>query len=281
MSAPALDVEATQINRPGRVDLMGMLVDPVSEDEAVGHVLDALDSGRGGTIVTPNLDHLRQFAADAEVRRVYSAADLVVADGMPVVWACRLQGTPLPGRVAGSDLILSLSQAAAGRGRSVFLLGGNPGAAEAAAVELMRRSPGLEIAGTMCPPMEFEKSPLELMRVRRALIDAQPDVVFVGVGFPRSAQIAELLRPDLPNTWFAGVGISLSFVAGEISRAPKALQGMGLEWVHRLVQEPARLFRRYILHDLPFVGRVAVHSLRRRLRGGAYGPLTTRRPTQI
>ena len=264
--------------RPGRVELMGMLVDPVSEGEAVDFVLTSLENGDGGTIVTPNLDHLRQFVADPEVRRVYDTAELVVADGMPVVWACRLQGTPLPERVAGSDLILTLSEGAAQRGRTVFLLGGNPGIAEQAADELCRNSPGLQIAGTACPPMGFESDPVELERVRSALAAAAADIVFIGVSFPRSAHIAEMLRRDLPNTWFVGVGISLSFVAGEISRAPKALQVVGLEWVHRLVQEPARLFERYIMRDLPFAGRVVAHSVRQRLRGGALAPLTTRRP---
>lgn len=266
--------------RPGRVELMGMLIDPVSDAEAVEHVLSSIENGEGGTIVTPNLDHLRQFVTSPGVRSVYDAADLVVADGMPIVWACALQGTPLPERVAGSDLIISLSSEAAVRGRSVFLLGGNPGVADEAAEELARRFPGLRIAGTLCPPMNFEKDPLEMARVRRAVVAAQPDIVFIGISFPRSAEVAEILRAELSSAWLAGVGISLSFVAGEISRAPKALQAVGLEWVHRLVQEPARLFRRYILHDLPFVGRVALHCLRRRRHGGAFAPLTTRRPTR-
>ena len=180
--------------------------------------------------------------------------------------------------MAGSDLISTLSEGAAQRGRTVFLLGGNPGVAEQAADELRQNSPGLRIAGTACPPMDFETDPVALEGVRSTLAAAMPDIVFIGVSFPRSALIAETLRRDLPNTWFVGVGISLSFVAGEISRAPKVLQVVGLEWVHRLVQEPTRLFERYIMRDLPFAGRVVAHSVRQRLRGGALAPLTTRRP---
>src|ERR1700750_901580 len=134
-----------------RISLMGMAVDRVDEREAVETILDARERDRGGVVLTPNLEHPRSLRSHPAVRGACEEADLVVADGMPLIWASRIQRTPLPERVAGSDLIWTLSEAAAERGQSVFLLGGNPGAAERAADVLQERAPGLDVAGVACP----------------------------------------------------------------------------------------------------------------------------------
>lgn len=254
------------MNHPSRVPLMGMMIDPLTEEQAVARVTGALASGRGGVVVTPNLDHLRQYTRDPGVRRLYATADLVLADGMPLVWASRIAGRPLPERVAGSDLIWSLSAACAEAGRSVFLLGGNPGAADDAARILEERFPGLRVAGTLCPPMGFDADPAGMDAVRAAVRAATPDVVFVGVSFPRSGRVAEALRTDLPGAWFLGLGISFSFVSGEVARAPGWVQRSGLEWVWRLLQEPRRLFVRYVIQGLPFAARLGLSALVSRLR---------------
>src|SRR5439155_3575860 len=112
--------------------------------------------------VTPNLDHLRRCGDDVSFSALVAEADLVLADGMPLVWAARLQRTPIPSRVAGSDMICSLSRAAAARGRSIFLLGGAAGTAEAAAKALVEQCPNLNIAGTHCPPLGFENDDAQL-----------------------------------------------------------------------------------------------------------------------
>jgi N-acetylglucosaminyldiphosphoundecaprenol N-acetyl-beta-D-mannosaminyltransferase len=184
---------------------------------------------------------------------------------MPLLWASRLQGTPLPERVAGSELIYTLTAAAAEAGRSVFLLGGNPGAAERAGEELRRRNPTLKLAGTRCPPFGFEKDSASVDEITGALEAARPDVVFVCLGFPKQERLIERIRARLPTAWFLGVGISLSFVCGDIRRAPRWMQRIGLEWVHRLAQEPTRLFRRYVLHDIPFAFRLIVSAAGKRL----------------
>src|SRR3954463_1812948 len=111
-----------------RVSLMGMQIDRVTENQAVATIGRSLAEGQGGWVITPNLEHLRQFSKQESLRAFFETADLVLADGMPLVWASRLAGTPLPARVAGSDLVWSLTAEAAMHGRSVFLLGGAPGA---------------------------------------------------------------------------------------------------------------------------------------------------------
>src|SRR4051812_22534342 len=133
------------------ITLHGVEIHAIDEATTIAHVLGEIDAGRGGFAVTPNLDHLRRYSDDVNFGALVAEADLVLPDGMPLVWAARLQGTPLPGRVAGSDLIWSLSAAAAARGRSIFMLGGAAGTAEGAARKLTERYPSLKIVGTHCP----------------------------------------------------------------------------------------------------------------------------------
>jgi N-acetylglucosaminyldiphosphoundecaprenol N-acetyl-beta-D-mannosaminyltransferase len=252
-----------------RLDMMGVPIDRVSESETVEHALDGVRSGRGGWICPANLDVLRQVAHSAELKSLVEEADLVVADGMPLLWASRLQGAPLPERVAGSSLITTLSHAAARRGASVFLLGGDPGVAERAAVRLRTDIPKLTISGTHCPPRGFEGDPVETAAIETALVAARPDVVFVALGFPKQERLIQQLRVRFPTIWFVSVGASFAFVAGEVRRAPHWMQRTGLEWTHRLAQEPRRLARRYLVEGIPFLLRVLAVSARRRPSTGS------------
>lgn len=251
---------------PPVIDLDGMPVHAVTEAECVARILAALDAGRGGYVVTPNLDHLRRFHRDAEYRRLAASADLTVADGVPLLWAAKLAGTPLPGRVAGSDLIDSLSAAAARAGRSLYLLGGETGCADEAAGVLTGRYPGLRIAGTHCPAVGFESDPAAMSAIADRLAAARPDVVYVALGSPKQERLIAALRDRLPGAWWLGVGISFSFVAGRVARAPVWMQRTGLEWLHRLTREPRRLAKRYLVEGLPFAAGLAVRCLLRRLR---------------
>jgi len=245
---------------------MEMPIDSVTQKQAIRHVLEMLRQGLGGWVITPNLDQLRQYRRHPELKPMYENAQLVLADGMPLVWAGWLQGTRLPERVAGSELIYTLTAAAAGAGRSVFLLGGNAGTADGAAARLVELNPSLQIAGTHFPPRGFENDAGEMARISDALSAGSPDIVFVGLGFPKQEKLIEVLRDKFPRTWFLGVGVSFSFVCGEIKRAPRWVQWMGLEWVHRMSQEPRRLFVRYVVHDLPFVVRLFASSICGRFR---------------
>jgi N-acetylglucosaminyldiphosphoundecaprenol N-acetyl-beta-D-mannosaminyltransferase len=223
-------------------------------------------AGRGGWIATPNVDHLRHAARDARVAELIRSAHISVADGAPVVWAARLSGSPLPARVTGADLLWSLSEAAAEDGRSVYLLGGEPGVPERAALALQRRYPKLKIAGTCSPPRGFELDDDELGRCRRAVVDAQPDIVFAGLGFPKQEQIISEFSRLLPGTWWLGCGAALPFAAGDLSRAPDWMRPLGLEWLFRLAHEPRRLFRRYVRDDAPFAVALLAGALLTRMR---------------
>ncbi len=250
---------------------MGLPVDQLTERDTIETVIEAVVAGRGGCLFTPNLHHMQAFTTGADGAvydrsRHLRGARLVVADGMPLIWASKLRGTPLPERVAGSDLIWSLTAAAANKGASIFLLGGNAGAAEACAERMRADYPRVRIAGCMSPELGFEKDDDAIDEILDTLSAAAPDIVYVALGFPKQEDLALQLAAEMPNTWFVGVGISFSFVAGEVQRAPRWMQTIGLEWFHRLIQEPRRLFRRYLVDGLPFAARMFGHALRSRLR---------------
>jgi N-acetylglucosaminyldiphosphoundecaprenol N-acetyl-beta-D-mannosaminyltransferase len=252
---------------PPAIELEGLKLHVVREAQCVERIVEVSAQGRGGWIVTPNLDHLRLLTRDAGLRALYARADLSVADGMPLVWACRLQRTPVPGRVAGSDLIWSLSAAASERGLSVFLLGGDPGTADEAAARLRSLWPTLRVAGTACPPPGFEHQDGAVDELARRLVAARPDLVYVALGTPKQELLIDRLRATLPAAWWMGVGAGFTFVAGRVPRAPGWIRKLGLEWLHRLLHEPRRLARRYLVDDLPFGAALMARCALRGLRG--------------
>lgn len=248
-----------------RIRIGAIGVDALTECEVVELVVDGLKRGEGGHIVTPNVDICRAAARDPEIRALIEEADISVPDGMPLLWAARLLGSPLPARVTGADLIWSLSEAAAFYRAPIYLLGGPEEAAERAAFVLTARYPGLIVAGCRVPPHGFETSAEEMAAIRRALQAALPRVVFVGLGFPKQDRLIASLRADLPGTWFIGCGSAIAFAAGVTRRAPAWMQRSGLEWLFRLAGEPGRLARRYLVDDLPFALRLLTVCLLRRL----------------
>jgi len=252
--------------RRDRISLRGLVIDPLTEAEVISRIFSALDRGRGGTVLTPNLDHLRRYVRDSSVRAAYLEAELVLADGFPLVWASRLQRTPLPCRVAGSDLIWAVCEAAADRDRSIFLLGGAPGVARAASARLRQRFAGLQVAGDYCPAPGFIADPDQMNAISELVASSAPHLVLVGLPSPMAENVISRLREAIPSAWFFGLGVSLSFVSGDVKRAPRAIQRIGLEWLWRIYQEPRRLARRYLLDGVPFAIQLLVGAAAARYR---------------
>ena len=236
-----------------RVRIGPVWMDSLTEAEAVAAVERLCGAGRGGLVFTPNVDHVVKADADPRLREAYSAADLSLPDGQWVIWASRLLGTPLAGKVSGSDFVLPLARMAAARGLSMYLLGGAPGVADEAARRL-REATSVRICGAEAPRIDLSAPDESIVeRVARA----KPDLVLVALGAPKqeiwSHRNLERLRPAV----MLGVGASLDFVAGRVRRAPPWMSRWGMEWMFRLALEPRRLARRYLVDDPRFLRIVA------------------------
>jgi N-acetylglucosaminyldiphosphoundecaprenol N-acetyl-beta-D-mannosaminyltransferase len=214
------------------------------------------------------MDHCRLIRRDEALRRLVAGASLIVPDGMPLVWASRLRGAPIPERVTGASLIFSLTEAAARHGCSIYLMGGAPGIPKRAGEELRRHYPDLKVAGVDAPPVGFDSDPQAVAAVYERLAAAAPGIVYVGLGFPKQERLITRFAPSLPATWFIGCGAAIPFAAKALPRAPQWMQHAGLEWTFRLISEPRRLFKRYLIQDLPFAARLLATSAAGRLRHG-------------
>jgi N-acetylglucosaminyldiphosphoundecaprenol N-acetyl-beta-D-mannosaminyltransferase len=246
--------------------LAGIAFDRLTETEVIEHIIDAMRLGRGGWVVTPNIDICRLTGRDPRLQELVSSASLVVPDGTPLLWAAALRGDPLAERVTGSSLIYSLTAAAAQHGRSIYLLGGDPSVPAQAAGQLRRRHPDLLIAGTDAPPVGLGVSDGGIDIIRARLAATTPDIVYVGLGFPKQERLVARIAPAFPATWFIGCGAAIPFVAGTVPRAPRWMQRAGAEWLFRLAMEPRRLTGRYLVHDLPFAARLLAGCAAERLR---------------
>jgi N-acetylglucosaminyldiphosphoundecaprenol N-acetyl-beta-D-mannosaminyltransferase len=237
------------LTRP-RIHLGALDIDDVSLAEALAAVSALVERGEGGTVLTPNVDHVVLVEDDARLRAAYAAASLSLVDGTPVLWASHLLGEPLREKVSGSDLILPLMELAAAMRYRVYFLGGGPGVAERAAARLGRLVPDLRVAGIDAPAIDLDGSFDEVVARIRA---ARPHLVLVALGCPKQEifmhKIAAAVRPAV----LLGIGAGLDFFAGTVERAPAWVSAAGLEWLYRLAREPRRLWRRYLVRDPRFL----------------------------
>ena len=196
-------------------------------------------------VATANVDFVINAEADRELRHILRYADLVMPDGMPLVWASRKLGMALPERVTGADLVPALAALAAQKGYRIYMLGAKPEVARQAREKLLQAHPGLQIVGCVSPPVQ----PLDIMDDAPLLSDiqaARPDILLVAFGNPKQEKWIYRNRAALQNVPICiGVGGTFDFIAGQTVRAPQWMQKSGLEWIFRLSQEPKRLWKRY------------------------------------
>jgi len=235
----------------------GVRVDSVTLRETLHHIERFIAEGKPRRIVTVNLEYLRHARSSPGFREALEAADLAVADGMPLLWASRLFRRRLPERIAGVDLAEQCARLAAEKGYRLFLLGAGPGVAQSTAKVLRERYPGLTVVGCYTPPIG-DFSPEEEERIRQAIAVAKPDILLVALPTPRQElwNYANARRWNVPVV--IGVGAAFDMLSGEVSRAPMWMRRRGLEWSFRLVMEPRRLWKRYLLHDTAVVLRILV-----------------------
>jgi N-acetylglucosaminyldiphosphoundecaprenol N-acetyl-beta-D-mannosaminyltransferase len=227
------------------VGLLGTPVDILNTQEAMERLEQFLGEARFHQVATANTDFLINALDDRELRQILREADLVLPDGMPLVWAAKLMGTPLPERVTGADIVPALAQCAAEKGYRVFMLGGRPEVAQSAKERLEQDYPGIQIVGCLSPParplMEMDNAP-----ILEAIQKANPQILFVAFGNPKQEKWIHLHREALQEVPVCiGVGGTFDFLAGKTVRAPLWMQKSGMEWLFRLLQEPKRLWKRY------------------------------------
>jgi N-acetylglucosaminyldiphosphoundecaprenol N-acetyl-beta-D-mannosaminyltransferase len=239
-----------------RVRFGRLWVDALGFDEAIAAVRELVTRGQGGAIFTPNVDHVVMAEEHAGLRRAYRRASLSFADGMPLVWTSRVLGKRIPEKLSGSDMIVPIVKLAAQENWGVYFLGGMPGVPGAAelAAELLKLQHGVRIVGVDGSMVSMDGSRPEDDAVLERVRAARPDIVFVALGAPKQelwiARTLDTIKPAVA----IGVGASLDFISGQLSRAPRWMSNSGLEWAYRLGQDPRRLWKRYLIRGPRFIG---------------------------
>jgi len=236
--------------------------DPLTEETAAARIHDLVRSGEPNQVVTANLRFLTLARGDQSFADVVNNSALVVADGMPVIWASKIAGTRIPERVTGGAILDASAKLCVENGYSIYLLGAEPGVADDAAGKLQEKYPGLQIAGIQHGYFKDDETAEIVARIR----DAKPEFLFVAMGCPKqewwiSENLSELKVPVC-----VGVGGTLEIVTGRLKRAPKWMQSIGMEWFYRMSQEPGRLWRRYLLEDVPTGIRIGLSAVWSRVR---------------
>lgn len=264
LTRPAGRVSPVPRRAPDRVPILNARFDRLTEQACVDEVWSAVRAGTRGWLCTVNVAILMMMRRDPALQSFVDRATWTVADGQPVVTLSRWLRRPLPERVTGIDLVERLSARAAREGVGVFLLGSTRSHVEAAAAGLRRRHPGLRVVGTADGYFPLDDAHERAARVARS----GADILFVGMGVPRQEAFIERYWDALGASVVIGVGGSFDVLAGLRSRAPAWMRRISLEWLHRLAQEPGRLWKRYLVTNTTFLLLAARDVLRQRLSVG-------------
>jgi len=246
------------MNRRDPIAILGVPFDNVTTPETLSIIADMIASGQPHCAATANVDFIVQALEDVELRRILFDMHLVLADGMPIVWASRFLGNPLPERVTGSGLIPLLLAEAERRGWRVFFLGGTEESVALAAEKTRAKHPQLQLVGAYSPPF---KRLLEMDHedILRRIHEARPDILLVAFGCPKQEKWINMHYRNAGVPFSVGVGATIDFLAGTFKRAPGWMQKTGTEWIFRMLQEPGRLVKRYG-KDLWVFGRVILQQ---------------------
>ncbi len=236
--------------------------DPLTMAETLDWATRLIQLGQRGYICTVNVAILMMMASDLQLQKFIERASLVVADGQPIIWASQWLYRSLPERVTGIDLIDALATRAEKEKFRIYLLGASQEVIEAAAANLKLRYPRLDICG-------FDDGyflAAETSEKVRAIRQSGAQVLLVGMGVPRQELFLEENWSDLGVNLAIGVGGSFDVIAGKKKRAPLWMQKVGLEWLYRLMQEPQRLWKRYLVTNLQFIYRLLIQGFLIKIR---------------
>jgi N-acetylglucosaminyldiphosphoundecaprenol N-acetyl-beta-D-mannosaminyltransferase len=247
------------------LELYGVRFSNISKAEALRFILDFVKKNDKGFVVTPNVDHIVRLEKDGEFKNAYDNASLVLADGMPLVFASKLARNRIIQKISGSDIFLDLIKLTDENDLSLFLLGASEETGIKAKEKLKEAFPKLKIAGRYSPPFGFEKDEIENEKIIEMINRAAPDFLFLFLGTPKQEIWIHQNINKLKVKMAFCVGATLDFYVGNQKRAPVWMQKSGLEWLWRMLSNPKRLVKRYLVDDMfPFLRMTFVEVWRSR-----------------
>jgi N-acetylglucosaminyldiphosphoundecaprenol N-acetyl-beta-D-mannosaminyltransferase len=246
--------------RPFRCNVLGVGIHAVDMDSAVRHIEGAVDRGEKGYVCVTGVHGVMEAQDDPGLRTTLNHSFLTVPDGMPMVWVGRLRRHRGMRRVYGPDLMLELCSSSVARGTTHFFFGGKPGTAKALQHNLETRFPGLQVVGTYTPPFRPMKEDEE-RQLADLVTRTRPDYFWVGLSTPKQECFMAAHLPRLDTTIMLGVGAAFDVHTGGIKDAPNWVKHAGLQWFHRLCQEPRRLWKRYLVNNPRFLARITLQLL--------------------
>ena len=243
-----------------RVNILGVGVNAINMPEAVDMVTSAASQGRKGYVCVTGVHGIMEAQKDAAFRAILNRSFLTTPDGMPTVWIGRLNSYTRMRRVYGPDFMLTVCSASVERGYTHFLYGGVEGVADQLKDELTRKFPGLKIVGTYTPPFR-PLNAAESADLQSRISQLRPDFFWVGLSTPKQERFMAEYLPKLDTRVMVGVGAAFDIHTGRAQDSPDWVKNAGLQWLHRLLQEPSRLWKRYLINNPAFVWKMTSQLL--------------------
>lgn len=243
-----------KIDNKSVIDFLGIRLNNMTADEILDHVDYCIQRRKPCQIVGINVDQALRVLEDRYSKEIFDNAELVFTDGKPIIWMAKGLKRPIVEKVSGPDLMLLLCERAEKKQYKIFLLGCAEGVAANAANQLKIMYPGLQCVGTYSPPFGFEKDPVEMHKIIEMLKNSGADQLFVGMGSPKQDIFIYENMDEYQIPVSYSMGAAIDFIGGSVKRAPKWMSNIGLEWFHRMMQNPKRLVKRYLVDDQRIFG---------------------------
>jgi N-acetylglucosaminyldiphosphoundecaprenol N-acetyl-beta-D-mannosaminyltransferase len=250
-----------------KVTILNTDISTVNLPETMGQMSAIIRSDKKLRICVTPVNCLIWAFKNYNLRILYNSADICTADGVPLIWASKLLGDPIRGRVTGLDLLPEFSKVAAENGYTFFFLGAAEGVAERLKDKLEAENPGLRVVGTYSPPYAETFTDKENKKMIKMINEVKPDVLWVSLTAPKQDYWIHEHFDKLEVNIAIGVGAAFDVVVGDINRSPEWMQKYGLEWFYRLIKEPKRLYRRYLIEAPKFIPLVLIQAFKERVLG--------------
>jgi N-acetylglucosaminyldiphosphoundecaprenol N-acetyl-beta-D-mannosaminyltransferase len=248
-------------------NILKLRITKLDLSETLKFMADAIHKDQQLRICVTPVNCLLWAQHDSALRNLYNTADICTADGVPLIWASKILGNPISGRVTGLDLLPEFAKVAAEKGFTFFFLGAGDGVAERLKQKLEKQNPDLNVVGTYSPPYAKKFSDEENQKMVDMINEVKPNVLWVSLTAPKQDYWIYEHFDKLDVNIAIGVGAAFDVVVGDIQRSPEWMQNYGLEWFYRLMKEPKRLYRRYLIEAPQFIPLVFAQAFRERILG--------------